>query len=720
MSRVSIRSTQRLQRFLNVLGHPVEPRADKVVILSARPGNIRLHSTTFKKVDGSLGAVPVAKLDFKVSGFTDDTFTVSLSAKMVEHAVKIAKKSRIVVFEVDEKQITVTGDDVSDRTEPVGRTIAPARTPWEEDLGYAEYDGIEIGRVLDAMLPAMGIIPGDANGLAVSVGAKELKVTAGCATRRGSHSVAAQSGACQPVEVLCPMYFARPLTDFIKRTKGIIRLQGEGNQLRIRGKGFFITLYRYASFTVDSIGEGTSTTIYRLSAPQVRHAQRLLHAAGTNESNPLVELSREKDALQLRYDSADSSDAATMIAQVEVENALGHSGIVRVPGLDLNRALESARKVGPRTPGLFLHIHDSKSLQLRLSDPNYLMELSQIQLAQYPLRDDLQVFGAISTSYGTAAKSNLDSFLISFFHFTEYLKNHPELFLEFLEKQGLLGRKNFLDCGAFTARARNLSINSEQFRRFIEVAYPYFINYTSLDFYYGFVSENVTEFTILLGLGLDPIYVTHLGENEKELQRVFRGEYGFIPTNVGWGGAARDGAGVRIEYVNRMLQLIPPERLAQTRIHGFGMLQESLIKRFPFSSVDASTFGIWAEHYQIPTPFGLMSLKNRASNSVFSSSLYKEVVEWVKSLSYQQPIEMNFTLERLAEDLEMRQLFGLSYYAYLGRWFRHMDHMVRLQKFIPLNELAGMDEFILPGMRYVPQSSVEDLTTIKLITKNNS
>jgi hypothetical protein len=220
MSRVSIRATKRLQQFLNVLGHPVEPRADKEIILSVRPGNIRLQSTTFKKLDGSLGAVPVIRQDFKVSGFTDDSFTVFLSAKMVEQAAKVCKKSRVVVFEIDDKQITVTGDDVSDRTEPVGHTIAPARIPWEDDLGYAEYDSIEMGRVLDAMRPAMGVIPGDANGLALSVAAKELKVTAGCATRRGAHSVAAQRGTCQPVEALCPMYFARPLTDFIKAHSG--------------------------------------------------------------------------------------------------------------------------------------------------------------------------------------------------------------------------------------------------------------------------------------------------------------------------------------------------------------------------------------------------------------------------------------------------------------------------------------------------------------------
>ena len=720
MSRVRIPATKRVQHFFRLLRHSVEHRADKKATLSARPGDIRLHATVTKHPDGGRGATPVLMENFTVPGFTEHTFSVDLSSKMVERADEIARKSHVLIFETCEGQITVTGDDTVKRTEPASDALPPARPPWEDDIDSAEYDSARIGQVLESMVPVMGVVPGEINSLALSVTPKALRVTAGCATRRGSNAVKARNGSCQEIQALCPLYFARPLADFLKRIGGRVDIQAEGNQLRIQGKDFHLTLYRYVPFAVDAIAKESSTAIYRLTSAQVRQVQALVKAASTHEGNPVIELSREKDSLRLRYDSADTSDRAILVADIEVQSALGHSGIVRVPGNDLNRALESAGKQQSKLSGVYSHINDSRSLQLRLNDPHYLLELSQIELKQFPLHDEVHVFAAISTNYRLPGKSNLNGFLLSFFHFTKSVKDHPERFPDFLEKYGLLGLRLFCDCGAFTAKAKNLSIDPDQYAAFIEVAYRYFDKYTSLDHYYAPVDATVIEYVKLWGLGLSPIYVSHAGESLEELRRVLHGERGFKPMNVGWGGAARDGAGVRIEYVHQMLKLIPPEQLLDMQIHGFGMLQESLVKRFPFTSVDASTFGTWAEHYQIPTPWGLKSLKRRERNSVYSSSLYQDIVEWVKSLSYQQPIEMNFTLEELAEDLEMRQLFGLSYYAYLGKWFRHMDHMVRLQKFIPLDELNDMDEFIMPETRSVPQPAIEDLTPIKLITKHQN
>lgn len=720
MACVRIDSIPAVQRSWHLLNHPIEPRADKDIVLAVRPGNIRLHSVVTKHAEGALGAAVVVRQDFHVPGFTDDTFTVKLTPKMVRQAAYIAERSPIVVFTVTDKQLTITGQGTHEHVEPSISTISPARPPWDDEVASAQYASSRIARALESFRSVMGIVPGDASGLALRVGGDHLTLTAGCSTRRATHTVSAQKGACETWEGLCPVYWVRPLADFLRHLPGEIELQTDANQLRLRGKDFQLTLSRNAPFSVVDIRPAPSSAIYRLTPPQGRQVYEAVHEISGSEANAIVEFSRQDEALKLKYVSSDTPTPAVVVTEVAVDQALGVCPPVSVPGEDFDRALQSARKLQPKGSNLYLHINDSKFLQLRLSDPRYLMELSQIRMAQFPLRDDLQVFAAISTNYRIVSRSNLNGFLLSFYHFPDRIKDHPEEFPEFLEKQGLLGLRLFCDCGAFTARAKGKSIDSDQYGCFIAATHQLFDKYTSMDLYYATVEENVVEYVKLWGLELDPIYVTHMGENVEALRQVFRGAHGFKPQNVGWGGAARDGAGVRIGYVQQMLSLIAPEDLPNMRTHGFGMLQETLIKRFPFTSVDASTWGIWAQHYQIPTPWGLMSLKKRPHNSVYNSPLLKEVEQWVKSLSYRQPVEVEFSLDTLVENLEMRQLFALSYYAYLGRYYRKMDHAVLHRRFYPVDELADMDEFIMPETRSVPQPAVEDMTPIKLITKHQN
>ena len=271
-----------------------------------------------------------------------------------------------------------------------------------------------------------------------------------------------------------------------------------------------------------------------------------------------------------------------------------------------------------------------------------------------------------------------------------------------------------IDNGAFSARRDGVETDEQGFFHFIEVNRHLVKQYTMNDFYYDSFDANIESYRRMVALGLDPIYIIHMGEPFALIEKLFNGEYGFTPTRLGWGGAAKDTPAKRMAYVGKAVSLLPdPDAV---KIHGFGMVSQfDLLRSFPFDSADASTYANWATNRELVTPWKRFSLKHGDANSIHTHPLREEVEKWLDEMSYEVDGErIDFTLEALSADdregHELRQLHGMAFYAYLEEGFQYINHMKREMRFIPWEELKKRE----PDVLGVPASKAGDMNPIEI------
>ena len=272
-----------------------------------------------------------------------------------------------------------------------------------------------------------------------------------------------------------------------------------------------------------------------------------------------------------------------------------------------------------------------------------------------------------------------------------------------------------IDNGAFSARRDGVETDEQGFFHFIEVNRHLVKQYTMNDFYYDSFDANIESYRRMVALGLDPIYIIHMGEPFALIEKLFNGEYGFTPTRLGWGGAAKDTPAKRMAYVGKAVSLLPdPDAV---KIHGFGMVSQfDLLRSFPFDSADASTYANWATNRELVTPWKRFSLKHGDANSVHTHPLREEVEKWLDEMSYEVNGErVEFSLEALSaegrEGHEIRQLYGMALYAYLEEGFQYINHMKREMRFIPWETLKEWE----PDVLGVPTSKAGDMNPIGII-----
>jgi hypothetical protein len=137
----------------------------------------------------------------------------------------------------------------------------------------------------------------------------------------------------------------------------------------------------------------------------------------------------------------------------------------------------------------------------------------------------------------------------------------------------------FLDSGAYSAFTQKKEVNLTEYINFIK-KYKNKLNcYASLDVI-GDAEKTYSNFKIMKEAGLNPIPTFHRGEDFKWLEKYKDEPY------IALGGMVGDTKKALMPWMKKCFHIIPKS----CKVHGFGMTSPFLISRFPFYSIDSTSW----------------------------------------------------------------------------------------------------------------------------------
>lgn len=222
------------------------------------------------------------------------------------------------------------------------------------------------------------------------------------------------------------------------------------------------------------------------------------------------------------------------------------------------------------------------------------------------------------------------------------------------------GQDLFLDSGAFTAFTRGVCIDLEEYAKFITDHGHLFGPIANLDSIDGGAEQSWRNLKELEILGVNPCPVFHQGEPEEFLLRMLE-EYDYIFI----GGMVGGGRGSLQHWLDRIWSkyLVHPDGTPRVRLHGFGLTDQVLMFRYPWHSVD-STSWLFTEAFggclfyrngkAIKIVFSTDSPSAKKLNAPFYSNLSeiekRYVDEWLS--------EMGVTAEQCASSYAFRNVIN--------------------------------------------------------------
>lgn len=156
-----------------------------------------------------------------------------------------------------------------------------------------------------------------------------------------------------------------------------------------------------------------------------------------------------------------------------------------------------------------------------------------------------------------------------------YFKKKGDLIRECVKN----GYDVFIDSGAFSAETKGVPIDIDEYCRFIKDTNV--VTYAGLDVIgNAYQTMKNTEY-MASKYNLSPIPTFHLGSDPADLRKLFSYDY------IALGGLVFSGG--RERYCDEIWSIILREKPG-LRVHGFGMTNVDLMERYPWYSVDSSTY----------------------------------------------------------------------------------------------------------------------------------
>ena len=177
----------------------------------------------------------------------------------------------------------------------------------------------------------------------------------------------------------------------------------------------------------------------------------------------------------------------------------------------------------------------------------------------------------------------------------QLLDNIPEWKLDYSEWEpdkltgvGDLKLRVMLDSGAFTAFTAGVSISLQEYCDYVKAHAKYIYEYFVLD-EIGDASGSLRNYNYMLDQGLNPIPVFHYGEDFSYLKH-----YMSLTDYVSLGGLAGSG-----EHKKRWLAwmdlvwsqyLVREDGMPRVKVHGLGLASVDYIFRYPWYSIDSTSW----------------------------------------------------------------------------------------------------------------------------------
>lgn len=144
----------------------------------------------------------------------------------------------------------------------------------------------------------------------------------------------------------------------------------------------------------------------------------------------------------------------------------------------------------------------------------------------------------------------------------------------------------FLDSGAFSARSQGAKIDIQEYIQFIKEHEDVIDVYANLDVI-GDAKATYKNQRTMEKAGLSPLPVFHQGEKIWYLERYLE-RYDYIA----FGGMVGSNSGTLILWLDRIFQdfICDSRGLPKVKVHGFGLTSLKLMLRYPWYSVDSTSW----------------------------------------------------------------------------------------------------------------------------------
>jgi len=175
--------------------------------------------------------------------------------------------------------------------------------------------------------------------------------------------------------------------------------------------------------------------------------------------------------------------------------------------------------------------------------------------------------------------------LVSYFYDGEQVEWLWDLYRQLYGRDGMLDL--FLDSGAFSAKTQGVKIDIQKYITFIRQREDLLTVYANLDVIHD-AEASYRNLRIMERAGLNPLPVWHLGEPLSYLKR-YVSEYEYIAL----GGMVTQVVGVPIaKYLDQVFQEIicDSSGFPRVKVHGFGLTSVPLMWRYPWYSVDSTSW----------------------------------------------------------------------------------------------------------------------------------
>lgn len=172
----------------------------------------------------------------------------------------------------------------------------------------------------------------------------------------------------------------------------------------------------------------------------------------------------------------------------------------------------------------------------------------------------------------------VENILLSYFYFKSKAKER----LDTISKEF---KNVFLDSGGFTARTKGKPIDIKEYKDFLLTIKDIGINYANLDL--KTYEETKHNQDYLESFDLKPIPVYHFSEynsKDRDVLLEYIKKYNYIAIG-GVVGAKLNGA-----QKNNYLNYVFKHTKDKIKVHGFGITDMSLMKKYPFYSVDSTSW----------------------------------------------------------------------------------------------------------------------------------
>lgn len=226
------------------------------------------------------------------------------------------------------------------------------------------------------------------------------------------------------------------------------------------------------------------------------------------------------------------------------------------------------------------------------------------------------------------------------------------------------GERVFLDSGAFTAWMQGAVIDLPKFCEFCHRNADAITHVSVLDSI-GDAAKTLENQKEMERRGVAALPCFHFGEDEKYLE-YYIANYEYITL----GGLARIGLANQRPWLDMIWEkyLCDPSGNARLKVHGFGITAVTLMRRYPWYSIDSASWRLSAINGQIFHPeIGTIDIGAKRNSRKDLDKHFATLAPPVQAALITFIESRGYTIEDLANSDVTRSIFNMNSYAEINR-----------------------------------------------------